>query len=183
MKATQQLKDEHEGIKLMLKIMETISNDLGKGKELNVTYYEKILEFVKGFADKCHHGKEEDILFPALINHGISKEGGPIAVMLYEHQLGRDHIKSLSAAFNEFKAGNKQAIKNIVSDSMSYVHLLRNHIEKENNILFMMADRVLDEKEQLKIFDDFEKLEREKIGIGKHEEFHNLLKELKGIYL
>jgi hemerythrin-like domain-containing protein len=183
MKATQQLKDEHEGIKLMLNIMEAISNNLDKGKELNLNHYGKVLDFIKGFADKCHHGKEEDILFPALIDHGMSKEGGPIAVMLYEHQLGRSHIKDLSLAFEEFKSGNKKAIKNIISSSMDYVGLLRNHIEKENNILFMMADRVLNETEQSKIFDAFEKLEIEKIGNGKHEEFHNLLKELKSIYL
>jgi hemerythrin-like domain-containing protein len=182
MKATQQLKDEHEGIKLMLNIMETIANDLKKGKELNISHYEKILEFIKGFADKCHHGKEEDILFPAMENHGMLKEGGPIAVMLHDHQLGRDHIKSLSTALEEFKGGNKPAIKSIISSSLSYVHLLRNHIEKKNNILFMMADKVLDEEEQSKIFDAFEKLEVEKIGVGKHEEFHNLLKELKSIY-
>ncbi len=183
MKATQQLKDEHEGIKLMLNIMEAICNDLEKGKELNIDHFEKILDFIKGFADKCHHGKEEDILFPDLIEHGLQKEGGPISVMLHEHQLGRDHIKSLSSAFNELKGGNKSSINNIISSSGSYIELLRNHIEKENNILFMMTDRVLNEKEQLKIFDDFEKLEIEKIGSGKHEEYHKVLKELKSIYL
>jgi hemerythrin-like domain-containing protein len=183
MKATQQLKDEHEGIKQMLDIMETISNDLENGKKLNIDHYEKILEFIKGFADKCHHGKEEDILFPAMADHGIPKEGGPIAVMLYEHQLGRGHIKSLSSSFEEFKVGNKRAIDSIISNSLSYVHLLRNHIEKENNILFKMADKVLDEAEQSRIFDAFEKLEVEKIGDGKHEEYHHLLEELKSIYL
>jgi hemerythrin-like domain-containing protein len=183
MKATQQLKDEHEGIRLMLNIMETICNDLERGKELNINHFGKILDFIKGFADKCHHGKEEDVLFPCLVNHGMSKEGGPIAVMLHEHKLGRDHIKSLSSAFEELKGGNKPATKNIISSTRSYIELLRNHIEKENNILFMMADKVLDEKEQSIVFEDFEKLEIEKICQGKHEEYHNLLKELKGIYL
>ena len=183
MKATQQLKDEHEGIRIMLSIMEKISNDLEKGKDMNIEHYAKIIEFIKGFADKCHHGKEEDILFPAMVNQGIPKEGGPIAVMLNDHQLGRGHIKSLSSAFEEFKDGNKLAINNIISSSMNYVELLRNHIEKENNVLFMLADKTLNETEQSKIFDAFEKLEVEKIGIGKHEEYHHLLKELKSIYL
>jgi hemerythrin-like domain-containing protein len=183
MKATQQLKDEHEGIKLMLNIMETIYKSIEKGKDLNIDHYEKILEFLKGFVDKCHHGKEEEILFPALIDHGMSKESGPVAVMLYEHQLGRSHIKVLSDAFSEFKTGNKQTINTINSSSADYVELLRNHIDKENHILFMMADKVLDASEQSKIFDAFEKLEVEKIGIGKHEEFHSLLKKLKNIYL
>jgi hemerythrin-like domain-containing protein len=183
MKATQQLKDEHEGIKLMLKIMEKIYTGLENGKELNIDHYEKIIDFIKGFADKCHHGKEEDILFPAMVKHGIPNEGGPIAVMLNEHQMGRGFIKALTGFFEEFKSGNKQAIKGIISSSMSYVDLLRNHIEKENNVLFSMADKVLSETEQSKIFDAFEKLEVEKIGLGKHEEYHRLLKELKDIYL
>ena len=102
--------------------------------------------------------------------------------MLHEHQLGRDHIKLLSSAFEDFKGGKKLAIKSIILSSMSYVDLLRNHIEKENNILFMMADKVLNENKQSKIFDAFEKLEIEKIGIGKHEEYHALLAKLKSIY-
>ncbi|MCX6256413.1 MAG: hemerythrin domain-containing protein [Bacteroidia bacterium] len=183
MKATQQLKDEHEGIKLMLNIMEKIYTGIETGDELNIVHFEKIIDFIRGFADKCHHGKEEDIFFPALVDHGIPNEGGPIAVMLYEHQVGRGHIKSLSNAFEEFKGGNKSAISNIISSSRNYVQLLRNHIEKENNILFMMADKVLNEEEQSKIYNAFEKLEIEKIGIGKHEEYHHLLNELKSIYL
>ncbi len=183
MKATQQLKDEHEGIKLMLNIMDNISNTLENDKELNINHFEKILDFLKVFVDKCHHGKEEDILFPDLKVHGLPKEGGPIAVMLSEHQLGREHIKSISSAFNEYKSNNKHAITKIISGSRDYVELLRGHIEKENNILFMMADKVLNESEQSKLSDDFEKLETEKIGLGKHEEYHKLLKELKIIYL
>jgi len=124
MKATQQLKDEHEGIKLMLNIMEKISINLGEGKNLNTEHYGRIIEFLKGFADKCHHGKEEDILFPAMTQHGIPNEGGPIAVMLNEHQMGRGYIKSLSSAFDEFKNGNKFVIDSIISSSMDYVHLL-----------------------------------------------------------
>lgn len=119
---------------------------------------------------------------PAMVNHGIPKEDSPIAVMLNEHQLGRGHIKSLSSAFEEFKDGNKLAINNIISSSMNYVEFFRNHIEKENNVLFMLADKVLNETEQSKIFDAFEKLEVEKMGIGKHDEYHHLLKELKSIY-
>jgi hemerythrin-like domain-containing protein len=113
----------------------------------------------------------------------MSKEGGPIAVMLHEHQLGRDYIKSLNSVLEEFKGGNKSVINIVILNSRSYIELLRNHIEKENNILFMMADRVLNDTEQSKIFDAFEKLEVEKIGLGKHEEYHNLLKELKKNYL
>jgi len=183
MKATQQLKDEHEGIKLMLRIMEKISKDLSDGKALNLDHYEKIIDFLKGFADKCHHAKEEEILFPALENHGIQNEEGPIGMMLKEHRKGRELIIILDMAFKEFKGGNIPAINSIISCSMEYVQLLRNHIEKENYVLFMMTDKVLSEEEQSEIADAFEKLEVEKIGIGKHEEYHHLLNELKKLYL
>ncbi len=183
MKATQQLKDEHEGIKLMLSIMEKIAADLGNGKELNISHYKKIVDFLKVFADKCHHGKEEEILFPAMVDHGIPNAGGPIGAMLYEHEQGRGFIKEMSEALLEYENGNKDSVKNIISGSTNYANLLRDHIEKENNILFMMADQVLTEPEQSKIFDEFDELEVRKIGLGKHEEYHDLLKELRDIYL
>lgn len=182
MKATQQLKDEHEGIKLMLSIMEKISKNLSTGKELNFDHYEKIIDFLKGFADKCHHAKEEEILFPALEKHGIQNEGGPIGTMLNEHRKGRELILILDMAFKEFKGGNKPAINSMISSSEDYIQLLRNHIEKENNVLFMMADKVLSEEEQSIIADSFEKLEVDKIGMGKHEAYHHLLKELRKLY-
>lgn len=183
MKATQQLKDEHEGIKLMLSIMEKIADNLNNGNELNTDHYKKIVDFLKTFADKCHHGKEENILFPAMENHGVPNAGGPIGMMLYEHEQGRGFIKEMSEALLNVEKGNKDSVKNVISASGNYANLLRNHIEKENNILFMMADQVLTEPEQSQLFDEFEELEVEKIGLGKHEEYHHLLKELREIYL
>jgi hemerythrin-like domain-containing protein len=183
MNVTQQLIDEHECIKSMLSIIEKIVNDIEKGEPLNTEHFGKILDFIKGFADKNHHHKEEDILFPAMVKHGIPNEGGPISVMLHEHQSGRNYVKGMSEAFDGYKSGNPSATNNLISNAVSYVQLLRNHIEKENNILFMMADKVLNEKEQSEIFDAFEKLEVEKIGPYKHEEYHKLLEKLKNIYL
>lgn len=74
MKATQQLKDEHEGIKIMLNILGQICFRLETKGDLNEKHFEGILEFLKVFVDKCHHGKEEDLLFPALEEAGIPKE-------------------------------------------------------------------------------------------------------------
>jgi hemerythrin-like domain-containing protein len=183
MKATQQLKDDHEFIQLMLDIIEKIDFDLENGKALNMDHYSKIIEFLKGFADKCHHVKEEEILFPAMVKHGLPNEGGPIAVMLQEHQLGRDYIKSLSDAFDDYKRGSIAAINDIISSSMDYVELLRNHIQKENDVLFMMADKILNESEQEKISIDFELMEEKKMGVCKHEKYYKWLKELERFYL
>jgi hemerythrin-like domain-containing protein len=173
---------EHEGITLMLNIMNKVSDNIQKNNALNTGHMEKIIEFLKVFADKCHHGKEENILFPALERNGMPREGGPIGVMLYEHQVGRGYIKNLSEAFNKLKYGDNKALAQIADEMKKYVNLLTSHIHKENNILFPMADRVLTEKLDNELFVEYEKLEEEEIGQGKHEEFHQLLKGLENIY-
>jgi hemerythrin-like domain-containing protein len=175
MKATEQLVQEHEGILLMLNIMSKVADNIDKSQEINKDHTEKILEFLKIFADKCHHGKEEDILFPVLES--------PIGVMLYEHKVGRGFIKDMSEGFETYKTGDKSALPKISSAIKSYINLLTGHIHKENNILFPMGDRVLSEQHQSELLEKFEKLEAEKIGISKHEEFHAMLKQLKEIYL
>jgi len=183
MKATQQLKDEHEGIKIILSVMERIADKISKGESPNSEHLDRIIEFLRVFADKCHHGKEEDILFPALQAHGMPKDGGPIGVMLSEHQQGRLYIKALSEAVDDFKNGNKDAVMAIAEYTLNYTILLRNHIEKENNVFFMMADKILNGKEQDMMSEEFERIEVERIGPGKHEEFHGLLKSLNSIYI
>jgi hemerythrin-like domain-containing protein len=179
MKATEQLKEEHEGIKLMLSIMIKMT----EANTINTEHLGKAIDFIKVFADKCHHGKEEDILFPELEKAGMSRENGPIAVMLYEHTEGREFIKGLTEAYEKYKNGDASALPAIRENTCGYVNLLRNHIEKENNVLFMMADRYFGEQKQEEIAVAFEKIEAERIGAGKHEEYHKLLKELKKVYL
>jgi len=183
MKATGNLKEEHEGIKLMLRIIEKIVADIEKGKALNSDHFDHILEFLTVFADKCHHGKEEKILFPLLEEKGLSKENGPLGRMLQEHDLGRELIRNMKNSLDEYKRGRDKAVSGIISNSKAYIQLLRNHIEKENNVLFMMADRVLDEKIQNEVYEAFEKYETDIIGTGTHEKFHRLLKDLRDHYL
>lgn len=183
MKATQQLKDEHEGIKIMLNILGQICFRLETKGDFDEKHFEGILEFLKVFVDKCHHGKEEDLLFPALEEAGIPKEGGPIGAMLEEHRLGRNYISAMSEAFDGYKQKNKSFSQGIAVNGRDYIALLTNHIEKENSVLFVMADSRLSETIQDELFEGFEKIETERIGPGKHEEFHHLLEKLGKIYL
>ena len=183
MKATSELVKEHEGIMLMLSIMQKVAYDIEKNLTLDMAHFERIVEFLKVFADKCHHGKEEGILFPELVKNGFSKDSGPIAVMLHEHDLGRGYIKDMSDDFQAHVAGSKEALSRIAEDMKQYIDLLTKHIQKENMILFPMADKALSEEVQEQLFARYEKLEEEVIGVGKHEEFHGLLKQLKDIYL
>jgi len=183
MKATDELRKEHEGILLMLRILEAISQKIQQGSMIDPDDLGKIVEFLSVFADKCHHGKEEDFLFPALEASGIPSEGGPIGVMLEEHKIGRSLIAKLKASVVLYRLGEEKAPADFASAAGEYIALLRQHIDKENNILFLMADRVLDSAKDDTLFTSFEKLEMERIGAGKHEEFHALLKQLRDKYM
>lgn len=182
MKATQQLKDEHEGIKIMLRILEQVCRQLEAAGNLNKGHFEGILEFLSVFVDRCHHGKEEELLFPALIAAGVPKEG-PVAVMLHEHEMGRNYVKAMSQAHAAYLAEDGSSSEDIVQNARDYIALLKDHIEKENKVLFVTADSRLSEKTQNRLFEGFETIEAERIGVGRHEEFHDLLEKLSGIYL
>ncbi|RJP27357.1 MAG: hemerythrin [Candidatus Omnitrophota bacterium] len=180
MKPTEQLKTEHRGVKLMLVILDKVCVE---PDEINREHFTRILEFLKVFVDKCHHGKEEDLLLPAMVEAGVPKEEGAIKFTLLEHVEGRGYIKGMSEAFDKLKRCDRQASARIAENAKKYIALLVKHIEKEDNILFPLADKVLLQAKQAELEEEFEKLEVERIGLGKHEEFHVLLHQLKEIYL
>ena len=181
MKSVQELMNEHEGIQLMLSILQNVAKKIVDGKNVPAEELKGIMEFLTVFVDKCHHGKEEDFLFPALEAAGIAKDGGPIGVMLQEHERGRRHIADMKKALGNFTSSgiNAAEFQKAVEE---YVSLLNQHIFKENNVLFQMAEKVLSADEDIKMFDNFEKLEVERIGLGKHEEFHALMDTLADKY-
>lgn len=177
--ASQDLIHEHKAILIALNVIEKMVERIKNNEEIDPKDIEDIIEFLKVFADKCHHGKEEDFLFPALEKIGIKNENGPIGVMLAQHNQGRNLIKRMQESIEDNKI-NKNAF---VDAGTEYVKLLRNHIEKEDTILFPLCDARLSVTEQKQLLIDFENLEENVIGKGKHEELHALLEKFKNKYL
>jgi len=180
---TEELKQEHQGILLMLRILDKVAAKIESGEKTEFDHLERIVDFFRVFADKCHHGKEEDLLFPAMEKAGIPREGGPIGVMLMEHQEGRGYIRGMAEALARYKKADSSALKGFAKEARSYVHLLTQHINKEDQVLFPMGEKVLPKDVQAKLAEGFEKIEVEKIGVGTHEELHKLLEKLEKIYL
>lgn len=183
MKATDELKKEHHGIGLMLRVLRTVTDKLKGGECVNSEHLDAILEFLSIFVDKCHHGKEEEFLFPALEQAGVPREGGPIGVMLAEHAEGRKIIARLKDAFAAYRSGRGTAAQEISEAANDYVRLLSQHIEKENGVLFPMVEGRINEADDVRLVERFEDLERKRIGHGKHEEFHAMLERLREEYL
>lgn len=108
--------------------------------------------------------KEEDLLFPAMGEAGAPREGGPIGVVLYEHDIGRGHVGKLAHGIAEYKRGNRGAVKEIVESGRNYISLLRNHIDKGDNVLYMIPDAHLTPEKQEELLDGFERVEGGRIG-------------------
>ena len=170
---------EHGGIMRMFKVMETVANKLRKSEAVETEHLNKIVEFLANFADRCHHGKEEDILFPELTKDTTKTK--LINNLLEEHKIGRGFIKKIVNFLKKYKPGNPEAF-NIATNMEGYIRLLTEHIKKENPI-FHEADEKLPEKIQNDMMEKFEALEKDVIGEGKHEEYHKLLDMLEQIYL
>lgn len=182
MRPTQELSHEHEAIKRMLAILGEACNRMDAGERIDARHLESAVEFIRVFADKCHHGKEEDLLFPAMVKAGIPKEGGPIGVMFAEHVQGRQFVKALAEAIPGYRADEPEAKQEVVKNARGYVDLLGPHIHKEDFILYPMADRVLTSEIQDYLTKSFAKVEDEIVGHGVHERFHKLLEDLEEIY-
>lgn len=177
MKPTEDLMREHSTIKIMLGIMKNIADNIAEKKGADAGDLEKILDFLKNYADKCHHGKEEEALFPAMVNAGMPRESGPIAVMYADHILGRKYISHIENALNDYRNGKSD--KPIEIALLNYIDLLRGHILKEDSILFPMAERILPEMAQDQLAKRFVIIEELVIGHGIHEQYNQLLENLR----
>lgn len=177
-KAIEDLKHEHKAILLALKILDSVEREITAEAAVDPADLIAFVGFLKEFADKCHHGKEEGILFPALLAAGVPERGGPVDVLLREHAEGRAWIQELEASIAPALDGTRFS-----RAARGYTELLRVHIQKEDDVLFPMAERVLTAAQLDGLFEAFEAHEARIIGAGRHEELHELLKTLKLRYL
>jgi len=175
--ATDVLRHEHEAILMALRILEQISNQARQGTATSADI-RQFLGFLREFADTCHHGKEEGLLFPAMIDAGLPADGGPVSVMLSEHERGRALVAAMADAAEPTISPTRFA-----DAAAAYVDHMKAHIEKENTVLFPMADRVVAPEVMDGLVAAFERHEEDVMGSGRHEQLHDMLRELKVKYL
>jgi hemerythrin-like domain-containing protein len=140
---TGMLREEHQLILRVLDVLQKIVEN-GASGEWDVDGMEECVAFFRLFADACHHGKEEDLLFPELGARGMPKDEGPIAVMLFEHRQGRALVAQMAQTLEGARSGEEVSIARFDNGARAYVALLRGHIYKEDNVLFNMADFMFD---------------------------------------
>ncbi len=146
------LNKEHENILSVADVIEKECNGIKSGKELDKDFFNKAVDFIENYTDKFHHSKEEDILFKELCKPEAEMHCNPVDQMLYEHDIGRNFVKGIKEGI---KKGDKEKI---VENALGYVQLIREHIFKEDNILYPMSESALNKESKDSIQNRFEKV-------------------------
>ncbi|MBC8342453.1 MAG: hemerythrin domain-containing protein [Bacteroidetes bacterium] len=183
MKAIEILVKEHDSILKMIEITQKIFADHKDKTKINIQHMEQILDFIKNFADKYHHLKEEDVLFMEMEKLGMPREGGPIGVMLMEHDEGREYIRIASESVEKIKSGNWKDWDELEDNLLNYCELLISHIHKENQILYPMAERILPTDLQTEMAENFENSNASTSNNEYFDKYLKLVDELSAIYL
>ncbi len=140
MDAIQILKDEHQTIKRVLDALDGfMATQPNLRLESNKADLLSFVKFIRLYADRIHHGKEEEILFERMVASGFPKQAGPLAVMYHEHEQARAFVKELNALGERADEWSPADRKRLVEAGRGYTELLRNHIDKEDNVLYPMA--------------------------------------------
>lgn len=179
MKSTDVLRNEHIYIKKVLAGIRKQCIGIVNGNKVDFQLFADIIDFVRNFADKYHHQKEENHLFNIMSDQLAKEIGtGPILGMLSEHDFGRAFIYELEQALKRHQEGDMDARVDIVGNAIAYEQMLLKHIDKEDNAIFSLAERRLDQDILSKLEKDFEDIERmqenERIR-NKYIEFANSL--------
>ncbi|SHK50046.1 Hemerythrin-like domain-containing protein [Hathewaya proteolytica DSM 3090] len=175
--------EEHENITRMLKIVRKACVNVMNGNEIDFVDFANMIEFIRFYADKHHHEKEEKFLFNKMVDEiGGAAEKLVKYGMLVEHDLGRFYIKELEDSLAKVKAGDQEAKLDVISNAISYTHLLTRHIDKENNVAYPFARRKLSQETLSKIHEQCQTFEEERTRLGVQGKYIEMLKCLEVKY-
>ncbi len=177
--ATANLEDDHVNILQLIEIMGVMTSKT----EPNIAHLEEAVDLIKNYADGMHHAKEENLLFPKLGEHGFSNSQGPVGMMLQEHTLGREYVRGITDALTQLKEGDLSGISLAYLNMYRYGELLEQHIYKENNMLFRMADEALNDQEQESLFIKFQNIENQGVNGQSKNDFIDRINSLRIAYI
>lgn len=137
--------EEHRLILRMIALLEKNVELLEAGRFADWNFFLDGVDFIRNYADRFHHAKEEDVLFKALVEGGMPEQNSPVAAMLLAHDQGRAFVRGMEAAAKQALSGKPAPVAEIAENARGYIALLRDHIDKEDNILYPLSERILPE--------------------------------------
>ncbi|MCE9635651.1 MAG: hemerythrin domain-containing protein [Planctomycetes bacterium] len=180
MRPTETLNAEHRVIEVVLSCLDKMADSAFTSGAVDVAPAREAVDFLRNYADAFHHGKEEARLFPAMERCGMPADAGPTAVMRHEHELGRAHVRKMAVAIDDFEKGASGSSDRFAFEARGFVELLRDHIAKEDQVLFPMADRMLSPAAQIELKSEFDHVETHEVGPGTRTRYEAVAQSLAG---
>jgi hemerythrin-like domain-containing protein len=157
--------EEHRLIIRMIGLVEHNAHLVEEGRFGDWDFFLDAVDFIRNYADRFHHAKEEDVLFRELVRNGMPAENSPVAAMLMAHDEGRAFVKGMEEATLKVKEGEASASAGIVKNAAGYAALLREHIDTEDKILYPLAERVLPAEPRAAMVEDYKRAEAAAEGV------------------
>jgi hemerythrin-like domain-containing protein len=176
--ATEILEHEHHYIQRAVGVMTLLAETVAAGEKVEADTLRDLIDFMRRFGDICHHGKEEDCLFPLLAKKGVPQHGCPIGGLLHEHEAGRALVKQLAKDAAGYAKGDRLATESLVNSLRALAELYLTHIWKEDYLLFPMTNKILSPKEQQALVKKFAHAEK-RLGGKTHRHFELLVEKLE----
>lgn len=184
MDAIELMVSEHKNIKRMLKAVRALCIKVLNNEAVNFEDFYKVIDFVRNYADRHHHAKEENILFKKMGDElGEKVAKGPIAGMLVEHDLGRLYMSNLEAALGRVEAGDKDSRVDIIANAISYTDLLNRHIDKEDTAIYTFARRALSKEAMEDVEKSCSDVESSAANHGTQDKYLKLVEEFEKKFL
>jgi len=172
------LKHEHRVIEQGLRALNGICLRFSSGEQIPAEALAQLLDFIRTFADRFHHGKEETYFFPVLEQQGVVRENGPLHIIESEHEIERELLAELDHQIRAYQAGIPDSRWRFVETAQQFIELLTGHIQREDQILFRIAEEMLDQTDIAALSAAFKQAEVE-IGAGFLERCERAAAELE----
>ncbi len=172
------IRREHRLILMMADVLECIAEQRRGLPEDWPEDLDRILTFFRVFVDLCHHGKEEEVLFPALGNNGVPEEDGPLGQALDQHEAFRAYLVGSSEALRGFRHHDPGALSRLRTNLSGLVDLCRQNIADEESRLLPTASQVFNRRELKMLETAFMALEAENLPPLMRSPFRRLIREV-----
>jgi len=180
MKAIELMKEEHSNIKRLLRVIRKLCINILNRSEVDYEAFYSAIDFIRNYADKHHHGKEEDILFAEMLekmDEGINR--APVQGMYAEHDLARLFVSNLEEALKRVRDGDRDSRVDIIANAIAYADLLDRHIYKENNAIYTFAEKKLSEESIKHVEEECERIENTAMDQGIQQKYARMLETLE----
>lgn len=169
---------EHELIERSMAVLKTCLDRFDQAISQHFQM-QRALDFLLAFGDTMHNRKEENILFPLMIKRGLPAEGGPIGVMLMEHESERNLLQRMLAQLNGLATAPEETRAEFRQQGLDYLKIRAEHIWKENDILYPMGRKVLTPEDEARLLDEFIAIDTGTYGEQARDHYRQMVEEVE----